>query len=102
VRPIGLPPGKNLRANESFTITTGRPSRASCASKSRPARSGMPYAANQRGVTKLYLALMRSLAGSRGMPVGWTKALKLLRSTGVDVEPAACATPGTLATAAMS
>jgi hypothetical protein len=57
-RPIAFASGHNRRAMSSLTIaTSGEPGR-SCASNSRPARSGTPSARNRPGLTTCSTAVM--------------------------------------------
>ena len=90
VVPTGDAPGVNARTNAPFTMTTGGDPVVSRAVKSRPDRSVVAYAANHPGVTKL-----------KAMRV-CESPIRVPPSTGVQIEPPACATPGTPRTASRS
>jgi hypothetical protein len=72
----------SARANASFTTTTGGASAVSRTVKSRPVRTAVPYAANHPGVTKLNATRLCE------------SPIRLPPSTGVHIEPPACATLG--------
>src|SRR5438034_3532175 len=61
-RPIGLAPFRNLRTNAWLTIATGGAPFRSASVKLRPATSGVPNVANQRGV----MAFMKVIAWRPG------------------------------------
>jgi hypothetical protein len=96
--PTAFVPVRKRFANAWLTMTTRVDEAESCRPKSRPARSGVPYVANQPGVTKLARTL-----------TDWLSLRALLMPTlppspcsGVQTEAAAASTPGTARAASAS
>ena len=97
--PIGDAPGENRRANASFTIITFGVAGVSRSSKSRPASTAMPKAANMPGVTQSD-CLRRSAPGGGDVPgCDTTKSPTSVPASGAFIDPPATSTPGTAATA---